>query len=202
MQNTILNARYAMNRCAKYILQSQSYLNQVVFTRQISSYQHLWIKCADYLTSRSRHADHLLKLDWSDKLLARAHQGLKPRLKGVARKVAKVLVGALCLSGTQPAEAQLDAIKSLKALADKQLTFKQYSCHNQIVFKESTWKIDAVNGSHYGYYQMRNKHIKGKPYDYQFYMYWHYVSKRYGITKYDEPDYCKALRHLNTKGWQ
>jgi hypothetical protein len=202
MQNTILNARYAMNRCAKYILQSQSYLNQVVSTRQISSYQHLWIKCADYLTSRSRHADHLLKLDWSDKLLARAHQGLKPRLKGVARKVAKVLVGALCLSGTQPAEAQLDAIKSLKALADKQLTFKQYSCHNQIVFKESTWKIDAVNGSHYGYYQMRNKHIKGKPYDYQFYMYWHYVSKRYGITKYDEPDYCKALRHLNTKGWQ
>ncbi len=202
MQITISNARYVMNQCVKSIPQSRLYLNQVASTRRISSYQHLWIKCANYLTSRSRHADHLLKLDWRAKLLARAHQGLKPRLKGVARKVAKVLVGALCLIGTQPAEAQLDAIKSLKSLANKQLTNKQYSCHNQIVFKESTWKIDAVNGSHYGYYQMRNKHIKGKPYDYQFWMFWYYTAKRYGITKYDEPDYCKALHHLKTKGWQ
>jgi hypothetical protein len=153
-------------------------------------------------TSRSRHADHLLKLDWYDKLLARAHQGLTPRLKGASRWVAKVLVGALCLSGTQSAEAQLDATKALKLLADYQLTFKQLSCHNQIVFRESSWNIDAINGSHYGYYQMRNKHIKGKPYDYQFYMYWHYVAKRYGITQYDEPNYCKALHHLKIKGWQ
>ena len=202
MQNMILNARYVTSQCAKSIRQSRSYLNQVASTRRISSYQHLWIKCADYSTSRSRHADHLLKLDWSAKLLARAHQGLTPRLKGASRWVAKVLVGALCLSGTQSAEAQLDANKSLKSLANYQLTDKQYSCHNQIVFKESSWRIDAVLGSHYGYYQMRNKHIKGKPYDYQFYMYWHYVSKRYGITKYDEPNYCNALRHLNTKGWQ
>ena len=122
--------------------------------------------------------------------------------KGVARWVAGVLVGALCLSGAESAMANNMPIKELKSLADYQLTFKQYSCHNQIVFRESSWKIDAVNGSHYGYYQMRNKHIKGKPYDYQFYMYWHYVSKRYGITKYDEPNYCNALRHLNTKGWQ
>jgi hypothetical protein len=202
MQNTILNARYVMNRCAKSIRQSRSYLNQVASTQQINSYQHLWIKCADYLTSRSRHADHLLKLDWSDKLLARAHQGLKPRLKGVARKVAKVLVGALCLSGTQPAEAQLDAIKSLKSLANYQLTPEQYKCHNEIIYRESRWKIDAVNGSHHGYYQMRNKHIKGKPYDYQFWMYWYYVAFRYSITKYDEPNYCNALHHLKTKGWQ
>jgi hypothetical protein len=141
-------------------------------------------------------------LDMPSTLLARAPQGLTPRLKGASRWVAKVLVGVLCLSGTQSAEAQLNANKSLKALANKQLTNKQYSCHNQIVFKESSFKIDAVNGSHHGYYQMRNKHIKGKPYDYQFYMYWHYVSKRYGITQYDEPDYCKALHHLKTRGWQ
>ena len=122
--------------------------------------------------------------------------------KGVARWVAVWLVGALCLVSTQTAMAQLDATKSLKSLADYQLTFKQYSCHNQIVFKESSWNINAVNGSHYGYYQMRNKHIKGKPYDYQFYMYWYYVANRYGITKYDEPNYCAALNHLIRKGWQ
>jgi hypothetical protein len=141
-------------------------------------------------------------LDKPSTLLARAHQGLTPRLKGASRWVAKVLVGALCLVSTQTAMAQLDATKSLKSLADYQLTFKQLSCHNQIVFRESSWNIDAVNGSHYGYYQMRNKHIKGKPYDYQFYMYWYYVANRYGITKYDEPNYCKALHHLKTKGWQ
>jgi hypothetical protein len=129
-------------------------------------------------------------------------KGLTKRLKGAALGVAVWLVGALCLVNPQTAMATIDANKSLKSLADKQLTFKQLSCHNQIVFRESRWKIDAVNGSHYGYYQMRNKHMKGKPYDYQFYMYWYYVANRYGITKYDEPEYCKALDHLVRKGWQ
>ena len=122
--------------------------------------------------------------------------------KGVARWVAGVLVGALCLVSTQTAMATIDATKALKSLANKQLTDKQYKCHNEIVYRESTWKIDAVNGSHHGYYQMKSKHIKGKPYDYQFYMYWYYVAHRYGTTKYDEPNYCAALHHLKTKGWQ
>lgn len=132
-------------------------------------------------------------------LLASAHQGHKPRLKGVARKVAKVLLGVLCLGYAQPAEAQLDAIKSLAAY---QLTDKQYLCHNEIIYRESRFNIDAVNGSHYGYYQLKIKAVKGKPYDYQFWMYWYYVAHRYGVTKYDEPNYCNALLHLKTKGWQ
>ena len=36
----------------------------------------------------------------------------------------------------------------------------------------------------------------------QFWMYWHYVSHRYSTTQYDEPNYCAALHHLRTKGWQ
>jgi hypothetical protein len=118
--------------------------------------------------------------------------------KGVARWVAGVLVGALCLVSTETSEAQN---MPLKALADKQLTDKQYHCHNEIVYRESRWKIDAVNGSHYGYYQIRSKSVQNKPYDYQFYIYWYYVSKRYGLD-YEIPDYCKALHHLKTKGWQ
>lgn len=119
--------------------------------------------------------------------------------KGVARGVAGVLVGSLCLMSPQTSEAQLVPIKSL---ANKQLTDKQYQCHNEIIYRESRWNIDAVNGSHYGYYQMRSKSMQGKPYDYQFYVYWYYVASRYGYTEYDEPDYCKALHHLKTKGWQ
>ena len=202
MKITWLNAVYATSRCVKSIAVSVSSLEVPGSIRRISSYQHLWIKCADYLTSRSRHADHLLKLDSTDTLLARAHQGLTPRLKGASRWVAKVSLGALCLGVAQPAEAQFDATKSLKSLADYQLTDKQYKCHNEIIYRESRWKIDAVNGSHHGYYQLRSKHIKGKAYDYQFWMYWYYVAKRYGVTKYDEPNYCNALHHLKTKGWQ
>ena len=119
--------------------------------------------------------------------------------KGVARGVAGVLVGSLCLVSPQTSEAQLVPIKSL---ANKQLTDKQYQCHNEIIYRESRWNIGAVNGSHYGYYQMRSKSMQGKPYDYQFYVYWYYVASRYGYTKYDEPNYCNALHHLKTKGWQ
>jgi hypothetical protein len=121
--------------------------------------------------------------------------------KGVARWVAGVLVGSLCLLSAETSEAQDMPIKSLKQLANKQLTDKQYNCHNEIVYRESRWQIDAVNGSHHGYYQMRTESMKNKPYDYQFYIYWYYVSKRYGLD-YEIPDYCKALHHLKTRGWQ
>jgi len=122
--------------------------------------------------------------------------------KGVARWVAGVLVGALCLSGAETTMANNVPTKELKSLANYQLTNAQYKCHNEIIYRESRWQINAVNGSHYGYYQMRSKHIKGKAYDYQFWMYWYYVAHRYGVTKYDEPNYCKALHHLKTRGWQ
>ena len=133
---------------------------------------------------------------------ARSPQGFRASLKGVACSVAVVIGISLSIAEASSSEASIDATKSLKLLADEQLTFKQLSCHNQIVFRESSWKIDAVNGSHYGYYQMRNKHIKGKTYDYQFWMYWYYVAGRYGVTQYDEPNYCNALHHLKTRGWQ
>jgi len=121
--------------------------------------------------------------------------------KGVARWVAGVLVGSLCLLSAETSEAQLVPKQNIKALANKQLTDKQYHCHNEIIYRESRFNIDAVNGSHYGYYQMRSKSMQGKPYDYQFYIYWYYVSKRYGLD-YEIPDYCAALHHLKTKGWQ
>ena len=73
---------------------------------------------------------------------------------------------------------------------------------NGSTFKESSNRINARNGSHYGYYQIRNEKLIDAPYDYQFYRYWGYVLHRYGYTEYDEPDYCKALHHLKTKGWQ
>lgn len=129
---------------------------------------------------------------------------LTKRLKGVAFGVAGVLVGSLCLVSTQTSEAQLVPIK---VLANKQLTDKQYHCHNEIIYRESRFNINAIGNKSgtkqtYGYYQIKSEHVKGKPYDYQFWLYWYYVYSRYGYTEYDEPNYCLALKHLKTKGWQ
>ena len=199
MNHTMSNAGSVTSLCVKSIHLLASSSRVLGSILRISSYQHLWITMGQSFTSCLRHAHFIHMLDKASTLLARAHQGLTPRLKGASRWVAKVSLGVLCLSGTQPAVASIDATKSL---ADYQLTDKQYKCHNEIIYRESRWQIDAVNGSHHGYYQIRSKHIKGKAYDYQFWMYWYYVTHRYGVTQYDEPDYCKALHHLKTRGWQ
>ena len=133
---------------------------------------------------------------------ARSPQGFRASLKGVACSVAVVIGISLSIAEASSSEASIDANKSIKALAAYQLTDTQYKCHNEIIYRESRWQIHAVNGSHYGYYQIRNKHIKGKAYDYQFWMFWYYTAKRYGITQYDEPNYCASLNHLKRFGWQ
>ena len=132
---------------------------------------------------------------------ARAPQGLRASLKGLACSVAVVSGITMSIAGATRLEAQNLPIK---ILANYQLTDKQYKCHNEIIYRESRFNINAVNGSHYGYYQLKIEAIKGKPYDYQFSIYWYYVAKRYGFDKqYPEiPDYCNALKHLKTRGWQ
>jgi hypothetical protein len=135
-------------------------------------------------------------------LQARAHQGLTPSRLRVARGVAAAIGIALSIVPSPISNGSIDAIQSVHLLADKQLTEKQEYCHNLITFKESSNNKHAVNGSHYGYYQGRSVSLKGAPDDYQFYWYWSYVAHRYGITQYDEPNYCKALHHLKTRGWQ
>jgi hypothetical protein len=132
---------------------------------------------------------------------ARALEGLRANRLRLVRSVALVIGILLSIASADRLEAQNQPTKSIKALANKQLTDKQYHCHNEIIYRESRFNINAVNGSHYGYYQMRSESMRNKPYDYQFYIYWYYVSKRYGLD-YEIPDYCKALHHLKTKGWQ
>ena len=142
-------------------------------------------------------------LDTTSMLSGESPSGAYPEpLKRVARGVAIALVGRLSF-GASPADGISQVrYNNIFQLADYQLTEKQESCHNRITFLESSNRINAVNGSHYGYYQGRSISLKGAPYDYQFYWYWKYVSHRYGVTRYDEPNYCAALAHLQRKGWQ
>lgn len=147
------------------------------------------------------------EFDTSGTLSARSHQGFNSRLKGVARELAVVIGILLSIAGMPRLEASIVPKQNIKKLANYQLTDKQYDCHNEIIYRESRWKIDAIGNKSgtkqtHGYYQIKSEHVKGKPYDYQFWTYWYYVTSRYGQTKYEEPNYCKALHHLKTKGWQ
>ena len=150
---------------------------------------------------------HMNLFDTSGTLSARAHQGLKAAPVGKGRKVALAI--GISLSMAMPLDAQASdlAIKQLKELANYQLTDKQYACHNEIIYRESRWNYKAVGNKTgtkqvYGLYQMKTESLKKSTPIRQFWMYWHYVGYRYSWTEYDEPDYCKALHHLKTKGWQ
>jgi hypothetical protein len=144
------------------------------------------------------------EIDTSGTLTARAFKGSERAATRIARSVAIVIGIALSMQSTAVGQGSIDRYYDLHSLADYQLTDKQYACHQDIVFRESSFRINAVNGSHYGYYQMRNKLLKDAPYDVQFYYYHKYVSHRYGLDPYNDevPNYCKALNQLKTKGWQ
>ena len=167
--------------------------------QQTNSYAHLCI-------SRVRHALNagvIHMLDSHGTLTARALKGAHSEpLTRRARWVAAVIGILLSMQSTAVGVGSIDRYTDLKSLADYQLTNTQYKCHNEIVHRESSFRANARNGSHHGYYQIRNTKLIDAPYDYQFYFYWKYVQHRYGYTEYDEPDYCKALHHLKTKGWQ
>ena len=195
MNLTMLNAAFAMSRCARFIAVSVSRLRDLVSILLIPSKSPRRLS-RTYSEMQSAFGT----------LSARSHQGFNSRLKGVARVLA-VVIGISLSSAVLPRlEASIVPNKKLRELANYQLTDKQYQCHNQIVHRESSWNINAIGNKSgtkqtHGYYQIKSESVKGKPYDYQFYMYWYYVSTRYGLD-HEIPDYCKALHHLKTKGWQ
>ena len=197
-------ARSAGNPCERCIQVFQQFTSKVQgFIQQINSYTQPVDNLVQNIKLRLRHSHVIHMLDMAGTLQARALKGAHPApLKRVAQGVALALVGALCLPMGIASSGSIRPIQSVFQLADYQLTEKQEYCHDLIAFKESSNNRYAVNGSHHGYYQGRSAALKGAPDDYQFYWYWHYVQHRYGVTQYDEPNYCKALHHLRVKGWQ
>ena len=86
---------------------------------------------------------------------------------------------------------------ALRAIKDK----TQYQCLNELYSKESGWNPTAVNGSHYGIPQLKNKIMLNKnPYEQVDYG-MKYIAHRYGYTTAGYINACKALTHLETKGW-
>ena len=146
-------------------------------------------------------------LDTHGTLRARAPKGLTPSRLRIARGVAIAIGISLSIVSPIEVEASDKQIKYAKQLAKEQLTDKQEACHHEIVFRESTWNYRAIGNiggtkQAYGLYQMKVKSLRKANAITQFWMYHTYVGRRYGWTEYEDPNYCGALHHLKTKGWQ
>jgi hypothetical protein len=149
-------------------------------------------------------------LDTHGTLRARAHQGLTPSRLRIARGVAFVIGISLSIVMPLDAKASNPVIKEeIKALAKLTLSKDQYLCHNEIIYRESRWNHRAVGNiggtkQAYGLYQMKLKSLHTSTHIRQYWKYWYYVVHRYGVvdTKTYDANYCKALHHLKTKGWQ
>jgi hypothetical protein len=116
-------------------------------------------------------------------------------LRRIARRRSLVLLGALCVVGTTPAEA-VSNTDYLKLYAHSRIVnYKEFQCFNQLITKESNWRINAINGSHYGLGQMRNpkyRNLDGyRMIDWSL----RYINHRYSGSS------CKAFEHWQSKGW-
>jgi hypothetical protein len=149
-------------------------------------------------------------LDTHGTLRREPFRGSARARKGRARVVAFVIGTALFMSIAPVSGASNPVIKKeIKALAKITLTHKQYLCHNEIIYRESRWNHRAVGNiggtkQAYGLYQMKLKSLHTSTHIRQYWKYWYYVVHRYGVvdTKTHDANYCKALHHLKTKGWQ
>lgn len=190
MNHIKLHVNFALVQCRRFTQYLTSSLKVVASTLLTSNIRNT------ALTSTYANV-----FDSSGTLTARARKGLKASRRRVARLVATVIGISLFIPMGIADSGSIEPYTNLKELASYQLPIKQEACHHEIVHRESSWRAQVRNGSHTGYYQGRSEYLIDKPYDVQFYWYWSYVSNRYGHDD-EVPDYCKALHHLKTRGWQ
>ena len=71
---------------------------------------------------------------------------------------------------------------------------EQYQCFHRLITKESNWRVNAKNGSHYGIGQMRNKRYGKLDGFSQVDWSIRYITKRYGSM-------CNGWRFFVDKGY-
>lgn len=110
-----------------------------------------------------------------------------------------LLSGALCLALAIPSPTWASSITSKDNyklyLHSRVVSDKQYQCAYALYMKESKFDSRAVNGSHYGIPQIRNKKLKNLDGYTQIDWGIRYIKARYS------GDYCLAYKHFKDKGW-
>jgi hypothetical protein len=113
-------------------------------------------------------------------------------------------VGAgLFIYESAPTEAVAKEVKpfDIKEYIQSHLTLVTYQCLDTLATKESNWNFTAVNGSHYGFMQGKSEWLKTANPEQQYDWSSRYVAHRYGVTEYDEPNFCAALDHWKRYSW-
>ena len=117
----------------------------------------------------------------------------------IARSRCLMVLAVLCLVGTTPANATNEvkpSIDYLKLYAHSRIVnWQEFKCFDKLITKESNWRVNAINGSHFGLGQMRNpkyRNLDGfRMIDWTL----RYIDHRYQGSS------CKAYEHWQKRGW-
>ena len=111
---------------------------------------------------------------------------------------AVVSVMGILLSGSAHAYAPVHTLGQIKQTpkmyAKANLPYNQYKCALELYTKESNWRPEAKNGSHYGIPQGRSIYLKTATPIEQVKWGIRYSNARYGSM-------CKALNHFKERNW-
>jgi hypothetical protein len=87
-------------------------------------------------------------------------QGVKTKIKKLTL-LSVVILALNALQGAIPAHAANYSPDVLRVYAHSRiLDWKEFTCFNAIINKESRWNYKARNGSHYGLGQMRSEYYR------------------------------------------
>jgi len=105
------------------------------------------------------------------------------------------VMGILFISAANASAPIHDGIQMTpKMYAKATLNSSEYKCALELYTKESNWRPNAKNGSHYGIPQGKSIYLKTADPIAQVRWGIRYVKARYGSM-------CQALTHFNRKGW-
>lgn len=107
-----------------------------------------------------------------------------------------MLIGSLiAMQGSNTAHAATSNVDSLRLYAHSRIVnFEQFLCFNKIITKESNWRVNAKNGSHFGLGQMRSQWYRNLDGFRQIDQTIKYINKRYSTP-------CKAWSHHQKRNW-
>ena len=153
------------------------------------------------MRTRLRHAQVIHMLDTSGTLTARAHQGLRASLKGVACSVA-IAIGIALSIGASPADSAPIKTIDPKTYIRFNYDSSESLCLIKLYGKESAFNPRAIGNLSsptksyvYGIPQLKNPIIQHLSAIEQIDYGMKYIAHRYdGLP-------CKAWKHWQVKGW-
>ena len=114
----------------------------------------------------------------------------------ITTATAFILISSLLPSTASAGEGSAHPSREriLTALRLMSNDYQEYLCNKEIIRKESNFRTDARNGSHYGLAQGRSRYLATATYTQQLHWYIKYIRAKYG-------DGCEALKHHQKKNW-